>query len=792
MFAPERKFLRKAPAEESCLNLTPPNPTASQNRKRTAGGLFLVLVSIGMASAVLLGLLGLMANSRQKANTRSMLAELRSTVFEIAKLEWSCLNIPQTASPQASQVNELSKQAERQTQEIIAQGMGAPQFERLQSLKSDYLNGVDLELSLLEEGNPRAALRQQSQATEPKFRALVAQIDREIGHAQSAEEQSQSLAVWGSACLLIVAGLALGLLFIRFIGADRRQTRNEAKEEFESATERRLSLLLNHASDAILVANCHGKVIYSTDSFARIASIGESVYEVVHPEDAPDFNVAFAKAEEGAATVDVEVRVRGRDCKYRPHALTLVNHLDVPSIRGIQITYRNISERRAFEEAMSHRDLHDALTGLPNRALFLSRLEHSLGRNRRAGSLLAVLVLDIDNFKVINDGLGHASGDKVLIEAGNRIVSTIRQGDTIARFGGDEFTVLLENVQTPADAYRIAQRILAAFTPVFVIEDRSVFVGCSLGIALSTRSKDDSATLLRDADAAMSNAKLNGKSRIVLFQNSMQEHALERLELENDLRQAIELDHLDLQYQPIVDLKSQNIVEMEALARWTHPTRGALPPMKFIPIAEESGLIVPLGEWVLRHACTQAVQWIEEGIAAPDLIVCVNVSSRQLAQPNFTHLVAGILKETALPAQNLKLEITESTMVLDSESTIAQLYGLSDLGIKIAVDDFGTGYSTMSYLNSLPVNTLKVDASFVSRLGGEGQAEAIVQAIIALAQSLNLEVTSEGIETELQADWLRERGSDLGQGFLFSRPLNINEAKLALLKARKGNQAEAA
>jgi diguanylate cyclase (GGDEF)-like protein/PAS domain S-box-containing protein len=432
---------------------------------------------------------------------------------------------------------------------------------------------------------------------------------------------------------------------------------------------------------------------------------------------------------------------------------------------------RNNTERKELERQLAHQAFHDALTDLPNRTLFTDRLGHALTRAARRKVSVAVLFLDLDRFKVVNDSLGHDVGDQLLAAVGRLLRDCVRRGDTVARLGGDEFTILLEDVATTADAAHVAERIMAAMQAPFRLAGHEVCVSASIGIALSGGHTAEPEDLLRDADAALYRSKNRGKARYEVFDASMHARALERLQLENDLRHGIEQGDLRVYYQPIVNLGTGRITGVEALARWLHPTHGFIPPGEFIPLAEESSLILPLSRWVLSAACRQAAAWHGRYPDAPAITVAVNLSVRQFQHPALVEEVAGVLRETGLDPRCLSLEITESMMMETAEATNAILRDLKALGVKLAIDDFGTGYSSLGYLKRFPVDTLKIDRTFVAGLGQDPEDTAIVHAVIRLAHTLGLEVTAEGIETAAQADNLRATGCELGQGYHFAKPL---------------------
>jgi len=428
-------------------------------------------------------------------------------------------------------------------------------------------------------------------------------------------------------------------------------------------------------------------------------------------------------------------------------------------------------ERRLIEQETRHQALHDPLTGLPNRLLFRDRLEHAVARATRSGSLLAVMFLDVDNFKVINDSLGHEAGDELLVELAPRLSRAIRGGETVARFGGDEFVLLCEGLDHEAEAVEIAERVKASFGRPFVLRGNEHFVSVSIGVAVSGGGEDGPEGIVRDADAAMYHAKQRGRARYEIFNATMRRSALDRLRIEGELRQAIERGELRLHYQPVVDLRSGEIAAVEALLRWQHPERGLLGPGEFVPVAEESGLIVPLGKWVLREAIRRADHWraLRPEPPAP-LVVSVNLSARQLVEPGFVSTVARMLDEAGLDPRQLALEITESQLMEDPLASAETLAALRELGVRPVLDDFGTGYSSLGYLKRFPVDSVKVDRSFVDGLGIEGEDSAIVAAVVSLGHALGLSIVAEGVETSGQLDALLALGCDRAQGYWFSGP----------------------
>ncbi|HUG14353.1 MAG TPA: EAL domain-containing protein [Thermomicrobiales bacterium] len=433
---------------------------------------------------------------------------------------------------------------------------------------------------------------------------------------------------------------------------------------------------------------------------------------------------------------------------------------------------RDISERKALEAELTHQAFHDHLTGLPNRALFNDRLQHAVLRAVRRDSSLAVLFVDIDNFKRVNDSLGHTAGDELLITVADRLGGCLRAEDTLARLGGDEFTILLEDIDGIDDAVEVARRISEHVTLHVMCDNREISIGVSIGIALSVAGQMDAEELLRDADVAMYAAKRRGKGGHALFTPTMTEAVWERLTLESDLRHALERSELRLQYQPIVDLANGTVGAVEALLRWDHPTRGLIEPVTFIRVAEETGLIIPIGAWVLREACGEVAGWSEFTVDGRPLSLNVNLSGRQFQQLDLAESVASVLAKSGLEPSRLRLEITETALMETGEATLATLQRLKALGVQIAIDDFGTGYSSLSYLKQFPVDVLKIDRSFVDGIDQHPESRSIVRALVAVAMSLNLNVVAEGIETDAQREELIALGCDVGQGFYFSKAVS--------------------
>jgi diguanylate cyclase (GGDEF)-like protein/PAS domain S-box-containing protein len=577
---------------------------------------------------------------------------------------------------------------------------------------------------------------------------------------------------------LIVGSVVLtGLVVVRQITAVRDNVRLVA-EHAARQSEMRFRSLVQNASDMIAVIDADGIIRYQSPSIKPIMGycpedvVGVDSITFVHPDDRASVKLVFREAlGTPGITPMVEVRIHHHDGSWRYMKAVFTNLLNDPGVRGVVLNCRDITERKAFEQQLTHQAFHDSLTGLPNRALLMTRLDHALARAARHSSTVAVLFFDLDRFKVINDSLGHEAGDHLLIGVARRFQECLRSEDTPARLGGDEFTILLEDVPNQDEAVQIAERIIAALRAPFLIGGHEIFITTSIGIVLSTGGRDSPADLMRNADIAMYRAKSRGRARYEVFDKSMNERALERLDLEAAMRRAYERSEFVLHYQPKVDLATGRIAAMEALIRWQHPERGLVPPAEFIPVAEETGLIRLLGQWGLEEACRQAHEWHIRYPADPPLIMSVNLSAQQVQQPSLVQDITRALQQTQLDPRQLQIEIIESVIMEDAPSTIVTLYALKELGVQLAIDDFGTGYSSLSYLKRFPVDVLKVDKVFVAGLGRDPEDTAIVRAVITLSHTLGMKVTAEGVETAEQMAYLQSLGCELGQGYYFAKPL---------------------
>jgi diguanylate cyclase (GGDEF)-like protein/PAS domain S-box-containing protein len=457
---------------------------------------------------------------------------------------------------------------------------------------------------------------------------------------------------------------------------------------------------------------------------------------------------------------------------------------DINFLQSVAHVLATAIERRGIEEEIRHEAVHDPLTGLPNRNLFIDRLAQALAHARRRESAVAVLFLDIDQFKLVNDSLGHEAGDELLRAVAPRISASLRAGDTVARFGGDEFGILVDDLDGERDATRAAERVAAALSRPFVLRGREHFVTVSIGIAIADGTEEPAA-LIRDADSAMYRAKDRGRGRYEIFDEVMRASVVEHLEIENDLRVALEREQLLVHYQPVVSLKTNGIQSVEALLRWDHPQRGLMPPGQFISLAEESGLIVPVGAWVLEEACRQAALWHSQRPDEAPIGISVNLSARQIADPGLLTTIERILRTTRVDPLSLRLEVTETALVEEGESSLSTLQRLKSLGIGLVLDDFGTGFSSLSYLKRFPFDALKIDRLFIERLCEEPADAAIVKAVTGIADALGLEVVAEGVETREQLEAVQALGCHYAQGFHFARPLPDRELA-ALLDSELG------
>jgi diguanylate cyclase (GGDEF)-like protein/PAS domain S-box-containing protein len=558
--------------------------------------------------------------------------------------------------------------------------------------------------------------------------------------------------------------------------------------------EARFGSLVRHASDLITVIGPDGTITYQSPSIERLLGYdpedmtGRPFEELV---DASDGDRVRAMLQDAAAVAHdqplvVQCSLVHRDGTTHQFEVNCTNLLNDEHVGGVVLNSRDISERKAFEEQLTHQAFHDPVTGLANRALFAERVRHAIARTRREHHSVAVVFLDLDDFKTINDSLGHAAGDEVLVEVAKRLATSVRATDTAARFGGDEFALLLEDIEGVQEAADTAERVLDALALPLPVAHKELSLRCSIGISVVSKEAPAGAEeLIRDADAAMYRAKRDGKGSYRLFEPEMHEGVLARLELRTDLQRAIATEQLELHYQPVVRIKDGSICGVEALLRWRHPERGMISPDQFIPLAEETGLIVPIGRWVLREGCRHARR-MREALppdAAPTM--SINLSVKQLQHSDVIADVRDAVQEAGIDPSALTLEITETVLMADTDLAVTRLKELKALGVQLALDDFGTGYSSLSYLSRFPVDILKMDRSFLCD-GASPEMSDLASAVLALGTTLNLPVVAEGIEQPEQWTSLRDLGCEFGQGFFFARPMDAEAALEHLAAANLG------
>jgi diguanylate cyclase (GGDEF)-like protein/PAS domain S-box-containing protein len=562
----------------------------------------------------------------------------------------------------------------------------------------------------------------------------------------------------------------------------------EGQEHFRS--------LVQNSSDVITLIGQDGVIQYQSASVERILGhreaqfVGRPFSDLIHPEDRTSVERKIAEAVNiMGPPISVECRLRREDDSYCPAEVTITNLLELPAVRGLVLNMRDVSERKALEEKLTHQAFHDSLTNLPNRAAFRIHLDHALHAD--AEHRIAVLFLDLDDFKAVNDTLGHEIGDQVLAAVGARIASTLRPGDTVARLGGDEFAVLLKNMEDEQIATRVADRITRQLAAPFAVGGREVSMHASIGIAGLVSGQEAADDLIRNADVAMYIAKSKGKARYVEYEASLASSATDRMELEHDMHLGLEEKQFVLHYQPVVMLESGAVHSLEALVRWNHPRRGMLYPAEFIGIAEQSGMIVELGRWVLQQATRDARRWQVHYPSTPPMQISVNISGRQLQNRDLISDVMDATDAAGLDPQSLILELTESVLMADTEPVARVLQELRSRGIRLALDDFGTGYSSLGHLRDFPVDSLKMDRSFVAGIGNGLADGAILRAIIGLANSLGLMTVGEGIERPEQLAALNAMGCHAGQGFYLSKPLEhdaMDDLLASCLESGSGRQ----
>jgi diguanylate cyclase (GGDEF)-like protein/PAS domain S-box-containing protein len=572
----------------------------------------------------------------------------------------------------------------------------------------------------------------------------------------------------------------------RFVGIAEDITERQLAEEALKKSEEQFRLTFEKAPIGMAITSLDGSI--ERVNFALCEALGYTAEELVkltfkHIVHAEDLELHLAKEKKLISGEETEFQIETKYIAKDRHIVeALLKVVIVKDERGNALHFNSqivdITERKQMEKQLIHDALHDSLTGLPNRALFMNRLEQELKRCKQYDNCgFAVLFLDLDRFKIVNDSVGHLIGDRLLIEIARRLEVCLRGTDTVARLGGDEFTILLEEIRDIQEATVVANRIYQSLNLPFHIDGYELFTSASIGIALSSNGYEKPEDILRDADLSMYSAKEQGKARYEVFDRSMYDRALKRLHLETDLRRGLERQEFIVYYQPIAFLTKGTLSGFEALARWQHPKRGLVSPGEFIPIAEETGAIVPLGAWLMREACRQLKEWQIKYSHHSPLKISVNLSGKQIVQTNLIEQIDSILEETGLEGRDLKLEITESILMENLEAATKVLLALRERKIKLSIDDFGTGYSSLSYLHRFPVDTLKIDRSFINEMQENNDNSEIVRAIVSLAHILNMDVIAEGIENPSQLSQLKLLKCEQGQGYYFSKPLSKEEAE---------------
>jgi diguanylate cyclase (GGDEF)-like protein/PAS domain S-box-containing protein len=589
--------------------------------------------------------------------------------------------------------------------------------------------------------------------------------------------------------LFVIGTIAFGYLARRRWQDMNHQTRKRARAERELLeSEHRLRVLFNGSPSALVAINeSTGAIVEVNPEFERLSGfarreiLGLSL-GAIRLLESPELEARLTRGVVSEEQRSVETALRSRSGGEHIVLMSL-DRVILGAEKVILISFHDISERKKLERELTHQALHDSLTGLPNRVLLLDRITQAVARTRRRRSTVSVLFIDLDDFKIVNDTMGHEAGDELLRQVAIRLGAPLRASDTCARIGGDEFAILIEDEGSDGSAQLVSERILNSLRDTFEIAGKCVYVGASIGIS-TTDQEGDAGELMRRADLAMYVAKTGGKHRAAMFEPSMHATLINRSELTQQLRGAVDRGEFSMAYQPIVVLDSQEITGFEALLRWQHPSRGILPPVEFIALAEQVGVIVEMGTWIRKTACLACASWppLADGRY---LSVTVNVSARELREPDFVDGLRRTLVETGLSPQRLVLEMTENVLVANDTITLQRLRDLKKVGVQLAIDDFGTGYSSLSYLHQFPVDIIKIDKSFIDHLGEAGMESPLSRAVVSLGSVLSIRTVAEGVETEDQFRRLKELGCPLGQGYLFARPMP-GEAIAALLAERAG------
>ena len=770
---------------------TSPNAHRLAPRSRTEWALLLAAGLVTAVTAALLVLLGARSNDARRAELD--IARAETLVARQATLEWQAIADHRVTPALLASLERLRAGAADRLDAAASHSFQPEAVATAHSLLGSYETAVDEELRLLDAGRVAEAKTLDERLVDPRFEEVGAQLGVLSADAGARADEASLVQRVGTlaglaACLLIVA-----LFFWRFQVTRRTRDLRDQEEALLRQSEARHRSLVQNSSDVITVVGEDGRIRDQSASVERVLGyepghlLGTNILDLAHPADAARLLAALSRrAAAGKAPIAIDLRLSDRSGHWRDTETTVTDLRDDAGVAGIVLTSHDVGERKALQEQLAHQAFHDALTGLANRVLFSDRLEHAL-RRCGEGESVGVLFIDLDDFKTVNDSLGHAVGDAVLVTAAERLRTIVRPADTVARLGGDEFAILVESVVSPADVERMAERLIDAIEEPAEQHGHELRAQASVGIVFAEGGTATSEELLRNADVAMYAAKTAGKGRFAVFAPEMHSALIERLEMAADLKLAIDDGQMRVHYQPIVDLSDDSIVGVEALVRWEHPSRGLVSPAAFIPLAEETGLIVPLGRWVLDTACHQMGEWNSIAPSGRRLRLSVNLSERQLHDVQLVADVEDALNDSGMDPDDLVLELTESALIEERGDTVARLNALKTLGVRLAVDDFGVGYSSLRYLHRLPVDELKVDKSFVDHVHQGPEHAALAEAIVALGQRLSLDTVAEGIETPDQVEALRALGCVLGQGFRFARPLTAGAMTDLLAAERAGS-----
>ena len=739
------------------------------------------------------------AQVRQETAANDALQDAQSVLGQESALELQYLDDP------SSEVSSRFAAASRsfgQDLDSASRGFGGSKAEqaRIDAVSETHASNVAFVESVFDRIDTEglAAATVSGSGLQGQLNQLDSELADAVSAGQTAVRQSiEAMDADDQASLVVNAvlvGLGVVLLAVCWVLVVRiRRLGGEFDEAGENAVRKAkdwFRSVIEHGADLTMVISSERQITYVSPSSKRILGyepeeIHQMKESLIHPEDQTEVYEARRRCGEGGdgAIEAVEARIRHRDGRWRWFYTSFTNRLSDPEFAGYVLSAHDITDRKVVETELAYSATHDLLTKLPNRTLLTDRLEMSLGRSARNHTQVAVLFCDLDHFKLINDTLGHTIGDALLIEVADRLSAAVRPGDTVSRIGGDEFVVVCEGFEGLSHVKTLAERLINSLAKPFNLAGQDMFVSISIGIRIADLSNDTPEHLLRDADAAMYQAKEAGRNKAVIFDESRARQTGSRLQIESELHRALGRNQLRLYYQPIIAIREGTITGVEALVRWAHPERGIMTPADFIGAAEDTGLIIPIGAWVLSQAARQLRAWRESGVES--LTMSVNLSAKQLQSADMTSTVVGVLERSGIDPSDLCLEVTESTLMEDPLEAKRVLEEIKGLGVKLAIDDFGTGYSSLSYLKQFPIDTLKVDRSFVSNVGTDAQDTAIVTSVIQLARALSLDTVAEGVETLEQRTQLDALGCRLAQGYLWSGPLEAAELERWLQPLRK-------